>query len=318
MVDVKRTAAKIEEKEIRSYLDKMESEMINSLRHGNIYEVFAKSKFKISDFQDFFSNQWKAYKGEVIQDEDIKAMYASFAEPNINQFAVHNKGMSMSQEHKQMFSEGMQKSLEHAVATGKFKSMAVKKVKEAKDAEQPGNEDPNKPMDIAELQDMTRGTLGEWDEFLGDVWMQIMDAQMMSDYQTRMAEIKGEVDRLIALAKQGAIGPEFVLIALAKVNCMKNGVLITWLGKKAFHINDSINNVANDLHKVDPGSSGYYGEMQMAQEKTRDGSFQLNLVMQDMQKAMQDIASTLENVQSIIGEINRTRREIVSRVGANR
>lgn len=310
MAEVRRTT-KVQEKEIRSYLDRMETDMIESLRHGNIYEVFAKSKFKIADFQDFFSNQWKTYKGNVIQDEDIKSAFSSYHSPDINQFPVHSKGKAFTQQEQQMLREGMSSA---ASQGGKFKAMKVKGGDVGEDmAKQP---DAEAPMSYEELQDAARGTLDDWDGFLSDVWLQIMDAQMMSDYRTKMAEIKGEVDRLIALAKQGVIGPEFVLIALAKVNCMKNGVLISWLGKKAFHVNESINNVAQDLHSLDPADPRYFGEMQMAQSTTRDKSFQLNLLTQDMQKAMQDVASVMEQVHGMMAEINRTRREIVQKIGA--
>jgi len=322
MVNVKKPI-RAQSKEVGSYLDRMETEMVEALRHGNIYKVFAKSKFRISDFQDFFSNQWKAYKGNIIQDESIKSMYASYHGPDVNQFPVHSKGKSMSQEGRQMFSEGMinDKVIAFLAQGGKFKAAKVKQSAEGEAAE-PADEadeaaaDAEQAMSYEELQDVARGTLSDWDAFLSDSWMQIMDAQMMSDYRTRMAEIKKEVDQLIMLAKQGKIGAEFVLIALAKVNSTKNGVLISGLGRKAFHANEAMNRVAEDLNAMDPSDPSYFGEMQMAQSKTRDGSFQLNLIVQDMQKAMQDVAGVMDQVHGMMSEINRVRREIITKFAA--
>lgn len=166
--------------------------------------------------------------------------------------------------------------------------------------------------------EMVPETLAEWDQFMEDAWGQIFDAQMVSDYRSRMAEIKRDVQRIITLAKQGVIGPEFVLIALAKVNLTKNGVLMTWLGKKAFHLNESLNRVANDLYETSSADPfAFQGELILSREKTRDQTMQMQLLMGDMQKVMQDVAGTLEHVHSAMSEINRTRREIITKVAAH-
>ena len=302
MVDV-RKPGRVTEKEIRKYEDRME--VIEALRHGNIYEVFAKSKdFKISEFFDFFANQWKNWKGNVIQDSSVKSEWATCREADINEFPVHHRGATIDTETGGHLTDEMMGWL---MGGGKFKAAAV-----GAEGVPPGEE-----MSLAELEEMARGTLSEWDQFLDDTWGQIFDAQMMSDYRSRMAEIKREVQRIITLAKQGAVGPEFVLIALAKVNVAKNGVLMTWLGKKAFNVNESLSRIANDLYSMSPTDPRYFGELQLSREKTREGSMQLQLLMTDMQKIMQDVASTLESVHSMMGEINRTRREIITKVAAH-
>ncbi|MBN2250700.1 MAG: hypothetical protein JW724_01320, partial [Candidatus Altiarchaeota archaeon] len=103
-----------------------------------------------------------------------------------------------------------------------------------------------KPLSLTELEEMAQGTLDEWEGFMGDLWSQVLDAQMLKDYEARMGEIKQEVQRIITLAKEGKIGPEFVLIALAKVNVTKNGVLFSWLSKKAFGINEQMSRAAEE------------------------------------------------------------------------
>jgi len=163
---------------------------------------------------------------------------------------------------------------------------------------------------------MARGTLDDWNNFMSSTWSQIIDAQMMSDYQSRMGEIKQEVDRIIALARAGAIAPEFVLIALAKVNATKNGVLFSGLGKKAFHVNETLSKIGSDLHALSPSDPRYAAEMQMAQAKTREGAFQMQLLQTDMQKIMQDVASVMDQVKGMMDEMLRTRREIITKVAA--
>ncbi|MBN1282309.1 MAG: hypothetical protein JXA24_00870 [Proteobacteria bacterium] len=295
---------RLRDADMRSAMERQE--IVEALRHGNIYEVFAKSKtFKIGDFADFFSNQWKNFKSQIVQDAEIKSSEGAYHEPGMNQFAMHQKGASMTPEEGQLLSQEMSGFL---MGGGKFK---------AQGAGEFTSDLPDGTPLPDELAGMAEGTLSEWDQFMQDTWGTIFDQQMMSDYRSRMDEIKAEVQRIITLAKQGAIGPEFVLIALAKVNQTKNGCLMTWLGKKAFHVNETINTAARDLRDMSVTDPQYYATLQMAQEKTRDGSFQLNLLTQDMQKVMQDVAGTLEFVHSFLGEINRTRREIITKVSAH-
>ncbi len=309
MVDIKATRVAERELRFREEDAKVKAEkqrIIEELRHGNIHEIFAReTKFKITDFTDFFSNQWKNFKGQIVQDAEIKASEANYPPPDINNFPPHHEGTSISPEEGELLSGSMNDFLQSGTGAGKFKAATVGEgaVEGA-------------PLLPEEISGMAQGTLGEWDQFLEDTWGTIFDAQLTAEMQRKMGEIKQEVQRIITLAKQGKIGPEFVLIALAKVNATRNGVLMSGLGKKMFHINQGISDVANELNTLSPSDPRYFGMMQVGREKTRDGSFQLNLLTQDMQKVMQDIASTMEFVHSAMGEINRTRREIITKVSA--
>lgn len=314
MVDV-RKSARIQNKEVQKQLERMET--IEALRHGNIYEVFAKSKtFNIADFFDFFSHQHRQFKGQIIQDHQVKSEWAACREPNIREFVQHHVGAQVSADAGDDFVSGMLAALarqgQAAAGRGKFKAATTGETAEAGEA----GELPEGELGYEELIGMTEGTLGEWDQFMNDTWGDIFDAQMMQDYQKRMGEIRREVQRIITLAKQGVVGPEFVLIALAKVNATKNGVLMTWLGKKSFHINEEMNRVTEELQGMSMTDPGYFGAVQTAQQQTREGQMNQQLLMSDMQKVMQDIASVMEQVHSMMGEINRTRREIITKVAA--
>ena len=89
---------------------------------------------------------------------------------------------------------------------------------------------------------------------------------------------------------------------------------MSWLGKKASHINESLNRTASELNAMDPSNPGYYGELQMSKEEAREGAFQLNLLMTDMQKVMNNTANTIERVHGMMGEMVRTRREIITKI----
>lgn len=311
MVDVGKST-RVNEAEVRSNLDRME--MIEALRHGNIYEVFAKSKtFKISDFHDFFAEQWRSWRGQLVQDAEIKSGDASYPEPNINQFHIHHRGAAINKDEGDYFSKSMNDFMGMG---GKFKAVTVKGIGDSGKLKGSG-EGQKEPMTPEELAGATEGTLEDWDKFLENTWSQILDNQMLADYKDKMSEIQSEVQRIIWLAKQGVVGPEFVLIALAKVNACKNGVIMTWAGKKAYHLNDSLNKIANDLRTMNPSDPGYAGALQAAQSRTRDGSFQMQMVQSDLQKAVANVEQTLERVTTSINDINRTRREIITKLSAS-
>jgi ribosomal protein L17 len=331
MVEIKsrvRESVPFRESDVSKELDRMQ--MVEALRHGNIYEVFAKStKFKLGDFTEFFGNQWKSFKGQVIQDSEIKAGEAAYPQPDLNQFSVHHKGVTITPDEGGLFMQEMMASLSGGGAggtamSGKWKSQTAKSQEagaESSDLTAGGTGTTSGEVQGAaggqlDVQQMGQDSLGEWQQFLDDSWGQIFDSQMMADMNQKMSEVKQEVQRLVTLAKEGKIGAEFVLIALAKVNATKNGCLITWLGKKAFHLNESLSKIANDLHTMSPADPRYYGMMEVSREKTRDGSFQMQLVTQDMQKVMSDMASTLEFVKGSMDEINRTKREIITAASA--
>lgn len=308
MVDPVR-AGRVQEKEIQSDLARLE--LAQALRMGNIYEIKARlpANVTVRDFENFMSDQWRAWKSQIIQDYQVYESEASVAEPRIADFAVHGEGVSLGEGEGGEFMKGMMMSL----GKGTFKAT---KAEGAGEGEAAGTGEGEMPGSYAELSGMAEGTLAEWESFTQDMWMQIFDTQFVQDYQKKMGEVQQEAQRIIALAKSGQVDPEYVLIALAKVNVTKNGCLMTWLGKKAFMTNDTMNRVANDLAGVSPSDPRYYAEMQSAQAKTRDGSFQMQMLLQDMQKVMQDVAGVLEQVHGFMGEINRTRREIIQKFTA--
>lgn len=297
--------SRIQEKEIQADLARLE--MAEALRTGNVYEVMRKlpAGLTIRDFENYMNDQWKAWKSQIIQDYQIYQSEAAVGEPKLQDFPLHNTSAVIEPAAGKELLKGLNASL--------YKASTLKADETGAGTAEGTGQTAASPEDI---QGIAEGTLGEWQDFTNQMWNQIFDAQMMQDYQSKMGEIQKEVQRIISLAKSGQIDPEFVLIALAKVNVTKNGVLMTWLGKKASNVNESMNRIASDLSKIPTSDPQYYAQMQTAQSKTRDGSFQLQMLVSDLQKVMQDVAGVLEQVHGYIGEINRTRREIITKLSA--
>ena len=299
---------KIQEKEMQTELAKLE--MAQALRQGNVYEVMKKLPSGITrvDFEDYMKKQWTTWKSQIIQDYQVYENDASVPGPKMQDFTPTNDWAKMSQEEGREFLKSMAMSLSKGLY--KAEKVATEEAGTSTDSQSQSSASPD------ELSNMAQNTLDEWQNFTGEMWNSIFDSQMVQDMQSKMADVQREAQRIISLAKSGQIDVEYVLLALAKVNVTKNGVLMTWLGKKAFATNETMNNIANDLSKIPSSDPQYFGALQTAQAKTRDGSFQMQMLVSDMQKVTQDVAGVMEQIQGQISEINRTKREMITRVAA--
>lgn len=312
MVDIKPT--RVREQQVRSDVTR-EAErdtILTELRHGDIFKVLSKSKaFKVADFTDFFAQQGQGLR-QLFQESEVKSVYAQVPAPEEkqHQFSVHHRGVTVTPEETAFLNQELASALERRGVEERMGAKASK-VKSADSS----SSSSGTSTSLEEVETMTDGTLAEWQQFMDDSWEVILDSQMMQNYQSKMAEVKAETDRIIALVKQGALTPEFALIALAKVNQTKNGCLMTWLGKKTFHVNESLNKISSDLSKVSTSDyTKYSAAATAASAKTRDGAYQLNLLTTDMQKVMQDSASVLEQVKTMMDQMAQTKRQIVSNI----
>lgn len=290
-------------------IDEGMRKFIESIKHGDISKALLQTDIPKSEVQKFFKNQWLQWNAQILQESEAYASRGAQPEPLIKQFPPSNPNNSMTKDQGQSLLAGL---MEAKAATIKPTETGVGAETDA-EAGEAGMELPEgtEPMSLGEIEQMAEGTLDEYEAFMGDVWSQVLDAQTLSDYRAKMAEIQGEVRRLVAMVKEGRIGAEYVLLALAKVNVTKNGVIFAWLGKKAAGLNEQMSRASEDLMGMNTGDPNYVGELTRVQSQTREGGFQLNQVTQDMQKVMQNVQSTMESVHGMIDMINRSRREII-------
>lgn len=302
MVDMSK-AARVREQGLRTdisrQLDETElKQLVEKLKHGNIFEIL--SKVNAGDLQEFFKKQNLALRSEIYQDEIFTAMEGTIPEQNSSLFAVHHpKAMLAPGEGEEFMSLSSRYFSQSAGGGMKFKAQTLKGQKVASPEE---------------LGSMADDAVSDADQFLEDAWTNIIDNQMLQQYTTKMDDIMAEVKRIIELAKSGAIGPEFVILALAKVNATKNGVLFSWLGRKAFNVESSLNKIAQDLHNLSPTDPRFYARSQTAKDETSRLQRNLTQMTNDMQKIMQNLETTFEHAKSMIDDINRTKREIVNRM----
>ncbi len=184
MADIKKTkAVSVTPKEVARDLDQLEREMIDRIKKGNIFAEFSRSiKFKLSDFQDFFQNQWKSLSSDVIQVEEVKSSMASYRPPEINDFAIHNASKMMSNAEQEELRRGVMAVLE-AAAAGKVKSQkaqTAQKTMETKDATTKDD------VTIEDIEQMAANDLARLRDVVGDAWSQAIDSFTMADYKNKM------------------------------------------------------------------------------------------------------------------------------------
>ena len=281
-------------------LDRMQ--IIEALRHGDINHVLRSLPNSVSreDILVFLRDQYRSYQTDIVQEGQAYATEGDIGPPEMMpaEFVPsYDHGSQLLSQDREMIMGGFEKFAGKAMMVG------------AKEEAPPGGDEGTLTQD--EINRRSGQSLDEFDQVMSDAMWTILDNQMIANYKDKMNEIQNEVQHVISLAKQGLVDPEYVLIALAKVNQTKNGVLMTWLGKKAFMANDELGKISRDL--VASGGTDF-ARLEEAREKSRTGTFQMQFLMSDLQKVMGDSASVLENIHSMIGDINRTRREIISQM----
>ena len=297
MAPVDKVRTRVLERKVVEVEENLRKAVLDIQKGKNIYQVLAEAKVPRADIHKFFVDRWRQWQSQIIQNYQTFSGEADVKPVQMSDFNNHNPGNLLGDQGEHMLFDGFFGA----------KAMSVKSTEGGEEAE---------PLTQQELEAMAQGTLEEWESFMGDLWSQVLDQQMVRDYQQRMGEIQAQVRKLIAMAKSGAVGIEYVLIALAKVNVAKNGVLFTWLTKKAFGINEQMMRASDELHGMSAADPNYFSTLQQTQAETREGGFQLGMITNDLQKVMQNVSSTMETVNGIMSEINRFRRELITKFAA--
>ncbi|MDP2600914.1 MAG: hypothetical protein Q8P84_09330 [Deltaproteobacteria bacterium] len=268
-------------------------ELIDQLRHGNIYEILRTPGVNRRDLEEYLANQSRVFQNQIIQDYQIYSEAGSIPPPAMEaHFPVHAAGMTMTGEDRQFFKQEM----------GRIKAMK---------ATTPGGQGGG--QDVAGIADKS---LKEWDNFFSELQMKVIDQQAMRELKSKTAELNREVQRIISMVLSGQVDPEYVLIAAAKSNMLQNGTFFSWKGKRIMHLNQEMEKATKELVKMDPADRGFFAEQQMSMQKTREGSTQMQLEMMDIQKFAQNIATTLDWVNNAIRMFAQMRQTPTQAVAA--
>lgn len=250
----------------------------------------------IEDFKAFLAERAREYLHVVdpvavmtqsAEPADLES-YMQMSDGGSGFFPMHSESAELSDDERQLFLQSSAASLgKGMVRGGSFGKTSGGGVGASTD----------------ELVDTAEETLqDEFDEFMIRMSDQMLTAEIAKEWKEQEAVMKKDLQRIVAMCKSGQIGVEWAFIALCKVNVAKNGMLFTHRARQAFNLNEVLRNVEMDV--TNPAT------MQEAQMRTREVSMQMQLVVSDLQKIIQNTATTLESIKGINDEIFRTQREI--------
>ncbi len=285
-------------------------ELIDALRHGNIYEILRTPGINRRDLEEYLANQSRIFQNQIVQDYQIYSEEGMIPTPEIgSHFAVHAKEMTLSAQDHQSFKQDMQ-ALQNFPLEVSTDGAAKPRVKfKGMKADVAGGSG----QDVA---GMAEKDLNRWNDYFSDLSMKVIDAQAMQQLQSKTAELNREVQRMVSLVMSGQIDPEYVLIAAAKSNMLQNGTFFSWKGRRIMQLNEEMEKVNKELIKMDPSDRGFLSEQTIAAQKTRAGSTQMQLEMMDIQKFAQNIATTLDWVNNAIRQMAQMRQTPTQAIAA--
>ncbi len=279
------------------------AEVIDALKKGDVSipDILKNLPANVStkDILSYLRDQWRGYKSQVLQDEEVYSLQGDYPSPSAAVMPpAHDNDAQMSQDEGREFAQSAMKAMSLDQGKGKAKAMVTKAL--ASDT----------PLSEGEVMASAEGHVDELDNFMFNVMDEVIDRQMIASMEDKLEKTKLEVMSILEKVKRGELPPEYAIIALLKVHQAKNGSLMAWTGKKMKQKNEEMNRVTQDLS----ASGGRdFAQMTVAQQKTKEGTFEMQLLSADLQKLTQDSATVFDHCKSMISMIQRSRQDIISR-----
>lgn len=298
-------------------------EIVEQLRHGNIYDVLRTPGINRRDIEDYLAGQHRLFQNQIRQDYEVYAAQGSLPPPDLKaDFADHNLSMAMSTGDHDFFRQ----------ETARLQNLeAVVNIRD------PNLRDRTSRVQLRGGRGMHLGTpheeapgpgeversiaedaLNDWEEFFTDLQWKAIDGQVMQQMQAKGEELNRETQRIISLVMSGQADPEYVLIAAAKSNMAQNGILFSWKGKRLMHLNEQMNKFAKELYQMDPNDQGFIRESQMVQARTRESSTQMQLEMMDIHKYANNITTTIEFANNAVRTFGQMSQQLRQKIDPGR
>ncbi|MDO8526335.1 MAG: hypothetical protein Q7T03_01450 [Deltaproteobacteria bacterium] len=266
------------ESQIRPTLQ--QPEVVDALRHGNIYDVLRTPGIHRRDIEDYLSGQWRVFQNQIVQEYQVYATEGTARPPDLqNDFAIHSKEMFLGGDDRKFFHQEM------AGAKGMEVGEGAKGVESG---------------DGRDVAGIGEKAVKDWQEFYNELESKVIDTQMFQEMKSKSDNLDKETQRIIALVMSGQIDPEYVLIAAAKSSMLQNGTLFSWKGKKIMKLNAEMDRSSKDILQKNPNDKGYMADLEASRSKARSGQTQMQLDMMDITKFSQNIATTLDWVNNAI------------------
>lgn len=300
MCPVPKTSAASSELPLQSFLA---DPIVNKRFNENIWEFLSTLPINISK-----EDVWNHLRFEnerlmdLVQNYKTMSMYGEPEEFGPPKMTEMNPKFALTADDQAEFAAMMAKVI------GKGKAAMAPKAAMGEGKMASGGKAPTGAEILAEAS----GTYDDAQTLLAEMQDTWFEVQCIMDQSKQHEELKQEVERILALVRSGRIDAVWILIALAKVNVSKNGLLFSQFGRKLWRLNDQATKVTDELFARSPSDPQYAAYLQMTSQKQKELGTQQQFLIQDMQKLTQNIEASLSFARTSIDEIFKTKLHIIN------
>lgn len=274
---------KVGDADIRSLMERTPG-LSEAWQKGKIEDLI---KFGIvgiqkEDLEKFASDQYKKLMEEVVKPDDIRAVEASAPPP--------------------MFEKDFNIAYDPAKAmTAEDRTESTKMIKGV----------------LGGAKAQSAGASGQdYDQansWLNDVLMpKVVEMQFQQQLEAKNTELQNELNKVLAMIKSGQIDdPAVLILALAKCNVEKGGLVFTQLGERMKNLNEQMSKATDSL-KNDQSVAN----MTTQQENIRQGGVSMQLLTGDMQKVITYVDQWISTPKSVLDMIKTGKDEIIRKFTA--
>lgn len=300
--------------EIKPRLD--HPEVLDALRRGNVQDVIRTlpSGVTKAEVEEYLKHQWVVLDQGLLQNVQIKAEPGAVPPVTMDDMLPMSADHSLTPEERALLQQGL--GMYKAAAVGKGAGLGDGKA--AGDTKGPvkvGSSQATGGVGAEQLTGMVEDHLAEFNAFMNEIQDKILEVQMTMEMESRKHELQKETQRIISLFRSGQMDPEYVLIALAKVQISQRGLLFTQYGRRMMHANDVQSRIAKEIGNVgaDPTK---WGGLEVARHKMAEQSMNMQQYTSMLQKLTQDIEAIFGFAKGASESIINTKKEIVRHIGA--
>lgn len=300
---------------MRAYLDgaRFDPQLEEALRKGDVDKILQALPAGITrdDIEEYLKHRAVILEQVVLQNYQIKADEGAVPPPSpVDDLLPIDAGNALSVEDRQYLQAALGLSGDDSSADSQHSWKGAQVLRAGDTDQQEAADAINQHAD--DVHEFVSESLEGDQELLLEVQNQIFNIQLTMELQSKRAELRKELDRIIALMRSGMIDPEFVLVALAKVQVSERGTIFTQLGRKAMHINEEQSRLAREI-----GVKDGLGGIETTKVKMQKETVNLNQVISSMNKVTQDIDSIFSMTKTLLEEYTRTKLELIRRAAVS-
>ena len=302
------------EGDIRPRLD--HPDVLDALRKGNINDVLKAlpSGITKADIEEYLKHQWLMLDQALLQNVQIKADEGTIPPVTMEGMSSMSADHAFTAEDRALLQQGLGMVKAASVGAtpvgGNDVGTGLGSGKASQEWAATGG------VGAGNLTGLVEEHLTEFNNFMIDIQNKIFETQITQELEAKKSELQKELQRIIALMRAGQLDPEYVLIALARVQISERGLLFTQNGRRMMHASDEQKRIAQEISAYATDVSKL-GQMEVGRQEMGEKTMQMQQTTSLMQKLTQDVESIFAFAKGASESIINTKREITRHIGAS-